>query len=61
MMAEAAQKKSEQLRAAFGIREDYVDGSAFSFDPAQQAMKAAKEQEKLQEYVVYYTYVSVGG
>ena len=46
MMAEATQKKNEQLRAAFGIRDDYVDGSAFSFDPAQQAMKAAKEEEK---------------
>ena len=50
-LAEAAQKKNEQLRAAFGIRPDYVDGSAFAFDPAQQAMKAAKEEEKLQEYV----------
>ena len=49
MMAEATRKKNEQLRAAFGIRDDYVDGSAFAFDPAQQAMKAAKEEEKLQE------------
>ena len=56
MMAEASQRKNEQLRAAFGIREDYVDGSAFSFDPAQQAMKAAKEQEKLQEYVIAHVY-----
>lgn len=44
-MAEAAQKKNEQLRAAFGIRPDYVDGSAFAFG----AMKAAREEEKQQE------------
>lgn len=44
-MAEAAQKKNEQLRAAFGIRPDYVDGSAFAFG----AMKAAKEEEKQQQ------------
>ena len=44
-MAEAAQKKNEQLRAAFGIRQDYVDGSAFAFG----AMKAAREEEKLQQ------------
>ena len=44
-MAEAAQKKNEQLRAAFGIRSDYVDGSAFAFG----AMKAAREEEKQQQ------------
>ena len=52
MMAEASKKKKEQLRAAFGIREDYVDGSAFSFDPDKQAAKAAKEEEKMQGYVL---------
>ena len=55
MMAEASKKKKEQLRAAFGIKEDYVDGSAFSFDPDKQAAKAAKEEEKMQEYVVTCT------
>ena len=44
-MAEAAQKKNEQLRAAFGIRPDYVDGSAFAFGAA----KAAREEEKQQQ------------
>ena len=44
-MAEAAQKKNEQLRAAFGIRPDYVDGSAFAFG----AMKAAREEERQQQ------------
>ena len=44
-MAEASQKKNEKLRAAFGIRPDYVDGSAFAFD----TMKAAREEEKQQQ------------
>ena len=51
-MAEATKKKNEQLRAAFGIRDDYVDGSAFAFDTDRQALKAAKEEENLQEYVI---------
>jgi hypothetical protein len=38
-MAEATQRKNQQLRAAFGIRDDYVEGSAF--DIGQQAAKAA--------------------
>lgn len=45
--AEATQRKNQQLRAAFGIREDYVEGSAF--DVGQQAAKAAlakAEREK---------------
>lgn len=45
-MAEATQKKNEQLRAAFGIRADYVDGSAFAFG-AQKVVK--EEEEKLQQ------------
>lgn len=41
-IAEATQRKNKQLRAAFGIREDYVEGSAF--DVGQQAVKAALAQ-----------------
>ena len=52
-IAEVSQQKKEQLRAAFNIRADYVDGSAF--DPVAQAMRTAEakaEREKqLQEYV----------
>lgn len=46
-VAEATQRKNQQLRAAFGIRDDYVEGSAF--DVGQQAAKAAlakAEREK---------------
>ncbi len=46
-IAEATQRKKQQLRAAFGIRDDYVEGSAF--DIGQQAAKAAlakAEREK---------------
>jgi len=39
-VAEAMQRKNEELRAAFGIREDYVEGSAF--DIGQQAARAAE-------------------
>ena len=39
-MAEASQRKNQELRAAFGIRDDYVEGSAF--DVGQQAAKAAR-------------------
>lgn len=39
-MAEASQKKNQELRAAFGIRDDYVEGSAF--DVGQQAARAAQ-------------------
>lgn len=51
-IAEVSQQKKEQLRAAFKIRDDYVDGSAF--DPVQQAMrtaeaKAEREKKLLQE------------
>ena len=41
-LAEANQAKNDQLRAAFGLSEHYVDGS--SFDPERrQKEKAAKE------------------
>lgn len=46
-IAEATQRKNKELRAAFGIRDDYVEGSAF--DVGQQAAKAAlakAEREK---------------
>lgn len=42
-MAEASQRKDQELRAAFGIRDDYVEGSAFNI--GQQAVKAALELE----------------
>lgn len=45
--AEATQKKKEQLRSAFGIKSDYVDGSAF--DPVQKAMTVAKAKEEREE------------
>lgn len=38
-LAEASQRKDQELRAAFGIRDDYVGGSAF--DTELQAAKAA--------------------
>lgn len=49
-IAEALQKKNQQLRAAFGIREDYVEGSAF--DVAKKMAKAElarAEREKEKE------------
>ena len=46
-IAEASQKKNQELRAAFGIRDDYVEGSAF--DIGQQAAKAAKARAEKEE------------
>ena len=43
-MAEASEKKRQQLREAFGIREDYVEGSAFNF--GQQNQQQSKDVEK---------------
>ena len=43
-MAEASEKKRQQLREAFGIREDYVEGSAFNF--GQQNQQQDKDKEK---------------
>ena len=49
-IAEATQKKKEQLRAAFGIREDYVEGSAFDVGrQAEKAEQAKAEREREQE------------
>ena len=41
-LAEAAQKKRDQLREAFKISADYVDGSAF--DATQQAQRAERRK-----------------
>ena len=46
-MAEATQRKNQQLRAAFGISDDYVEGSAF--DIGQQAAKAAQREKEREE------------
>jgi len=50
-MAEASEKKRQQLREAFGIREDYVEGSAFNFGQQQQN----KDKEKcVQLFMLLY-------
>ncbi len=46
-IAEASQKKKEQLRAAFGIRDDYVEGSAF--DLGHQAAKSEMIKAQLEK------------
>ena len=43
-IAEASEQKKQQLKAAFGIREDYQEGSAF--DVVQQALRAAQAKEE---------------
>uniref|UniRef100_A0ACB8EVC9 Uncharacterized protein n=1 Tax=Sphaerodactylus townsendi TaxID=933632 RepID=A0ACB8EVC9_9SAUR len=54
-LAEANEKKNERLRAAFGISDNYVDGS--SFDPNRRAKEAAsaaaaakQQQEQKKQY-----------
>ena len=47
MLAEAAEVKKQQLKNAFGIREDYVEGSAFSQEA--QALRAAQEKVEREE------------
>ena len=47
MMAEASEAKKQQLKKAFGIREDYVEGSAFNQEA--QALKATQEKEEREE------------
>ena len=47
MLAEATEVKKQQLRNAFGIREDYVEGSAFSQEA--QALRAAQEKAEREE------------
>ena len=46
-LAEASERKNQQLRAAFGIRDDYVDGS--SFDVLNQADKTAQAKAKAEK------------
>ena len=48
-LAEATQRKRQQLRDAFGIRDDYVDGTAM--DPVQQAMRAAQAKAEREERI----------
>ncbi len=43
-VAEATQKKNAQLKAAFGISENYVEGSAFDVTQ-QMTRKAEREKE----------------
>ncbi len=50
-LAEATEQKRKQLRDAFGIREDYVDGT--SFDPVQQAVRAAQSKAEKEEKIEY--------
>lgn len=46
-MAEASLKKNQELRAAFGIRDDYVEGSAFNVgQQAAKAVQAKAERER---------------
>ena len=47
MLAEATELKKQQLKSAFGIREDYVEGSAF--DSEQQALRAAQARAEREE------------
>ena len=44
MLAEATELKKKQLKSAFGIHEDYVEGSAFSRE--QQALRSTQREEK---------------
>ena len=64
-MAEASERKNQKLKEAFGIKEDYTEGS--SFNPEHQAAKreaerAEKEQKKkeweksLKRYQYLYIY-----
>lgn len=47
MLAEATELKKQQLRSAFGIRDDYVEGSAF--DSEHQALRAAQARAEREE------------
>ena len=47
MLAEASEAKKQQLKNAFGIREDYVEGSAFSREA--QALREAQEKTEREE------------
>ena len=47
-IAEASEQKDRQLKSAFGIREDYQEGSAF--DPVQRALLAAQAREEREKH-----------
>lgn len=47
MLAEASEAKKKQLKNAFGIGEDYVEGSAFNREA--QALRAAQEKAEREE------------
>lgn len=46
-LAAANQQKNDRLRAAFGISNDYVDGSSFQSDRKEKE-KEKREQERLE-------------
>ena len=56
-MAEASEAKKQQLRSAFGIREDYVEGSAFSQEA--QAERAAQLKAEREEKAGYVSHMCV--
>ena len=47
LQAEATELKNQQLRNAFGIREDYTEGSAFNREA--QALRAAQARAEREE------------
>lgn len=47
MLAEASEAKNRQLKNAFGIGENYVEGSAFNREA--QALRAAQEKAEREE------------
>lgn len=51
MIAEASEAKKKQLKNAFGIREDYVEGSAFNQEA--QKLRAAQEKEEREAKTEY--------
>lgn len=46
-IAEASEAKKQQLRKAFGIKDDYVEGSAFNLEA--QAQRANQENRRREE------------
>lgn len=58
-LAAANQQKNDRLRAAFGISNDYVDGSSFHTDRKEKE-KEKREQERLErEKLQQQTYMYV--
>lgn len=59
-MAEASEAKKQQLRRAFGIRDSYVEGSAFSQEAqAERAAQEKAEREEKAQYVIYSVITAV--